>query len=134
MAASSSGAITGATALLAMPTPLETEETTALDTTTASKKRIDKWRIMDRAKLAPKRIGLLVEPTPFTHVSGYSNRFNEMLKHLQTTGDTVEICTPDNSKEAPATAHGFRVNNIPGFKFSMYPLLTLGKCWPSNTD
>ena len=28
----------------------------------------------------PMRVGLMVEPTPFTHVSGYANRFNEMLR------------------------------------------------------
>lgn len=28
----------------------------------------------------PMKVALLVEPTPFTHVSGYSNRFREMLK------------------------------------------------------
>lgn len=28
----------------------------------------------------PMKIALLVEPTPFTHISGYSNRFREMLK------------------------------------------------------
>lgn len=29
---------------------------------------------------APLKVALLVEPTPFTHISGYSNRFREMLK------------------------------------------------------
>jgi sulfoquinovosyltransferase len=119
-------------ALLATTLPLETEGDSALtlDAAGITKKRprpMDMWREMDRSKLVPKRIGLMVEPTPFTHVSGYSNRFNEMLKHLQSTGDVVEIVVPDNSKEAPATAHGFKVNNIPGFKFAMYPLITLGK-------
>lgn len=28
----------------------------------------------------PLKVALLVEPTPFTHISGYSNRFREMLK------------------------------------------------------
>ena len=55
----------------------------------------------------PKRIGLVVEPTPFTHVSGYSNRFNEMLKYLNKTGDDVEIVTPDSGPSAPTKAHGF---------------------------
>jgi len=119
-------------ALHATAVPLETEGESTLTNDadgSSSKKRprlMDVWREMDRTKLVPKRIGLMVEPTPFTHVSGYSNRFNEMLKHLKSTGDNVEIVVPDNSKEAPASAHGFKVNNIPGFKFSMYPLITLG--------
>ena len=34
------------------------------------------------------------EPTPFAHVTGYSNRFNEMLKYLNKASDDVEIVTP----------------------------------------
>ena len=30
-----------------------------------------------------RKVALLVEPTPFTHISGYSNRFKEMLRHLK---------------------------------------------------
>ena len=79
----------------------------------------------------PKRIGLMVEPTPFIHVSGYSNRFNEMLKYLNKAGDDVEIVTPDNGPSAPAMAHGFTVNNIPGIKFPLYPLITIGELTPT---
>ena len=79
----------------------------------------------------PKRIGLMVEPTPFIHVSGYSNRFNEMLKYLNKAGDDVEIVTPDNGPSAPTMAHGFTVNNIPGIKFPLYPLITIGELTPT---
>jgi sulfoquinovosyltransferase len=70
---------------------------------------------------------VLVEPTPFTHVSGYSNRFNEMLRYLDKAGDSVEVVVPDNNAEgnAPTEAHGARVNTIPGFRFALYPLITL---------
>ena len=37
----------------------------------------------------PLKIALLVEPTPFNYVSGYSNRFKEMLKFLHKAGDQV---------------------------------------------
>ena len=37
----------------------------------------------------PRRVALLVEPTPFTHISGYSNRFKEMLRFLVAAGDEV---------------------------------------------
>jgi len=43
----------------------------------------------------PRKIALLIEPTPFTHVSGYSNRFNEMLRYLSKAGDEVDILTVD---------------------------------------
>ena len=39
-------------------------------------------RLPGRRK-GPLRIALLVEPTPFTHVSGYANRFKEQLKYLK---------------------------------------------------
>ena len=39
----------------------------------------------------PRKVSLLVEPTPFTHVSGYSNRFKEMLRYLQQAGDDAEV-------------------------------------------
>ena len=73
------------------------------------------------------KVGLMVEPTPFTHVSGYANRFNEMLKNLRKAGDDVEVITPDNEDNgaAPREVHGHRVNNLKGFKFPMYPLITL---------
>ena len=75
----------------------------------------------------PLRVGLLVEPTPFTHVSGYANRFNEMLKNLRKSGDEVEVVTPDNEEHnaAPKVVHGHRIHNLRGFKFPMYPLITL---------
>ena len=37
----------------------------------------------------PMKIVLLVEPTPFNYVSGYANRFKEMLKYLKEAGDEV---------------------------------------------
>ena len=68
----------------------------------------------------PKRIGLLIEPTPFTHVSGYSNRFNEMLKYLSKAGDNVEIVTADDSPQAPEAAFNYPINTIKGFRFPLY--------------
>ena len=38
---------------------------------------------------APMKILLIVEPTPFNYVSGYANRFKEMLKYLKEAGDDV---------------------------------------------
>ncbi|KAJ1628117.1 hypothetical protein T492DRAFT_1020127 [Pavlovales sp. CCMP2436] len=71
---------------------------------------------------APLRVGLLIEPTPFTHVSGYANRFNEMLRFLRKAGDEVSIVTPDDTVNPPTEAHGFRVTTIAGFRFPLYPL------------
>ena len=49
--------------------------------------------------LPPRKVCLMVEPTPFTHVSGYSNRYNEMLGFFAKAGDNVEIVTTDDAKE-----------------------------------
>ena len=57
-----------------------------------------------------RKVALLVEPTPFTHVSGYSNRFNEMLKYLSKAGDNVEIVTADDSPQAPEAAFNYPIN------------------------
>lgn len=74
---------------------------------------------------APKRIGLLVEPTPFTHVSGYANRFNEMLKYMAKAGENVEIITVDDTPEAPASKFGYPINTIKGFRFVLYNEIAL---------
>jgi len=70
----------------------------------------------------PMRVGLLVEPTPFTHISGYSNRFNEMLRFLRRAGDDVSIVTPDDSKDPPTEAHGYKITTVSGFRFPLYPI------------
>lgn len=66
------------------------------------------------------RIGLLVEPTPFTHVSGYSNRFKEMLTYLDKAGDSVEIVTVDDLEQPPVRFGSFPINTIKGFRFPLY--------------
>jgi len=77
----------------------------------------------------PQRVGLMVEPTPFTHVSGYANRFNEMLRYMRKAGDEVEIVTPDESEVAPKKKFGFKINTLEGFKFPLYKLITISFDW-----
>jgi hypothetical protein len=76
----------------------------------------------------PRRICLMVEPTPFTHVSGYANRFKEMLKFLQKAGDTVSILTVDSktpAKQLPSKFMGFRIRHTQGFTFPLYNHISL---------
>ena len=40
----------------------------------------------------PKRVQLIVEPTPFTHVSGYANRFKEYLKYQKKASPASHSC------------------------------------------
>ena len=73
-----------------------------------------------------RKVALLVEPTPFTHVSGYANRFQEMLKHLERRGDVVAVATPDDVPEAPASFGKFAVTTLGGFRFRpWYPEICL---------
>lgn len=54
-------------------------------------------------KEKPLKVLLLVEPTPFTYISGYANRFKEMLTYLKEAGDDVHILTPDETIDPPSS-------------------------------
>jgi sulfoquinovosyltransferase len=73
----------------------------------------------------PLRILLIVEPTPFGYVSGYANRFKEMLKYLKQAGDTVSVITPDPQPNPPADYLDYPIKTLRGFEFPLYPQVTL---------
>ena len=75
----------------------------------------------------PLKILLVVEPTPFTYISGYSNRFKEMLNHLSKAGDEVRVLTPDSGARMtpPADYLGFPIKTLRGFEFPLYKQVTL---------
>lgn len=76
----------------------------------------------------PRKVCLMVEPTPFTHVSGYANRFKEMLKFMAKAGDDVEILTVDSktpAKDLPNKAFGFPISHTQGFTFPLYNHISL---------
>ena len=68
----------------------------------------------------PRRVLLLVEPTPFTYVSGYANRFQEMLRYFKKAGDVVHIITPDAGPDAPTEFMGYPITSLQGFNFFLY--------------
>jgi len=75
-----------------------------------------------------RKICLMVEPTPFTHVSGYANRFKEMLKFLKKAGDQVDILTVDSKtpvKDLPKEHQGFPIRHTQGFTFPLYNHISL---------
>lgn len=41
----------------------------------------------------PRRIALFIEPSPFSYVSGYKNRFQNFIKYLREMGDEVMVVT-----------------------------------------
>lgn len=73
----------------------------------------------------PRKVALMVEPSPFTHVSGYSNRFKNLLLQLRDAGDEVLVIVPDNSRDAPTEYAGAKIVNVPGFRFPLYRRITL---------
>lgn len=72
-----------------------------------------------------RKVSLLVEPTPFTHVSGYSNRFKEMLRFLKEGGDTIEVITPDDSADRPSEFLDIPIVYVPGFRLFLYKQVQL---------
>jgi len=76
----------------------------------------------------PRNIALMIEPTPFTHVSGYANRFKEMLRYLSKAGDNVDILTVDSKtpkEELPKEAFGYSIEHTQGFVFPLYNHISL---------
>lgn len=76
----------------------------------------------------PRNIVLLVEPTPFTHVSGYVNRFKEMLRYLSKAGDNVDILTVDaktTKEDLPKESFGYNIEHTQGFVFPLYHHISL---------
>lgn len=75
-----------------------------------------------------RKVCLMVEPTPFTHVSGYANRFKEMLKFMKKAGDHVDILTVDSKtpeKDLPTEYQGYPVRHTQGFTFPLYNHISL---------
>ena len=73
----------------------------------------------------PLRLGLIVEPTPFTHVCGYQNRFCEMLKYLCQAKDAVQVVTTDVVEDAPTSIYNFPIYYSEGGRFAAYPEMVL---------
>lgn len=80
----------------------------------------------------PLKILLLVEPTPFNYISGYSNRFKEMLKYLKKANDDVVIISPDRTTynkppeiTPPKEFLGYKIISPRGWEFPFYKQVTL---------
>lgn len=81
---------------------------------------------MSRVAQSPLNICLMVEPSPFTYVSGYANRFQEMLLALDKMGDYVEIVTTDvHAKTPPSHWHRFPVHHTIGVTVPKYRQLSI---------
>ena len=58
-------------------------------------------------------------------MSGYANRFKEMLKYLSKNKDKVEIITTDDVPEAPTKFLDYRIHYTPVFRFPLYKHICL---------
>mmetsp|Transcript_116744 Transcript_116744/g.337241 ORF Transcript_116744/g.337241 Transcript_116744/m.337241 type:complete len:493 (-) Transcript_116744:224-1702(-) len=114
---------------LTRPRTLAVESPTALHITKAKREaNRDKDQAPPLKRNPPRKIFLMVEPTPFTHVSGYANRFKEMLKFLAKAGDDVDILTVDSKTPAdqlPKKAFGYKITHTLGFTFPLYNQISL---------
>lgn len=54
---------------------------------------IDGDVVVEEGGKVPKRVCIFVEPSPFTYVCGYKNRFCETIKHLVASGCEVLVIT-----------------------------------------
>ncbi|KXZ55233.1 hypothetical protein GPECTOR_3g374 [Gonium pectorale] len=57
--------------------------------------------VSGRAPGAPRRVCIFVEPSPFTYVSGYKNRFTTMIKYLVEAGCEVLVVTTGRGYTLP---------------------------------
>eukprot|EP00898_Chlorokybus_atmophyticus_P001423 jgi/Chlat1/2281/Chrsp17S02582 len=75
-----------------------------------------------------RKVVILVEPSPFSHVSGMKNRFQCLIRELRNAGDEVLVVTPDPNP--PKEFFGARVMRVMGFVAPFYRvptfLLSLG--------
>eukprot|EP00871_Galdieria_phlegrea_P000678 jgi/Galph1/1610/GphlegSOOS_G294.1 len=86
---------------------------------------ISSWNMLHWNKFPCRRIAMVIEPSPFTHISGYSNRFIETLRYLKEAGDEVIIIVPEITRSAPKEIFGYPIFSIPGFRFPLYSKIVL---------
>ena len=76
----------------------------------------------------PRNIFLMVEPSPFTYICGYTNRFNEMLRYLSKAKDHVVILTVESTKpeaELPKEKYGYKIEHTQGFTLPLYEQMSM---------
>jgi sulfoquinovosyltransferase len=85
------------------------------------------------ADAAPRlRVCIVVEPSPFTYVCGYSNRFKALLEHLQEENDIVEVITTEvvmATTDRPQFWRQFPIHYTAGIRLPHYPLISIGMDW-----
>jgi sulfoquinovosyltransferase len=79
---------------------------------------------------AKLKVLVMVEPSPLTYVSGYANRFKELLRHLASNDDEFEVITTEVVAEnKPDSWLGFPVHHTRGLRLPHYPLMSISCDW-----
>jgi hypothetical protein len=84
----------------------------------------------------PLKLCIMVEPSPFTYVSGYANRFQELLRHLKASKEQVEIVTTEvnvKAKDRPSESFGFPIHYTRGVRLPLYNQISLSLDWTLQT-
>lgn len=83
------------------------DQPTTTTTPTSTSSKDDEGEDIDMEGLPtnplPRRVCFLVEPSPFTYVCGYMNRFRSTIKFLREAGCEVLIITPGKGVSVPGS-------------------------------
>ncbi|XP_038721306.1 sulfoquinovosyl transferase SQD2-like isoform X2 [Tripterygium wilfordii] len=71
----------------------------------------------------PRRIALFVEPSPFSYVSGYKNRFQNFIRYLREMGDEVMVVTTHEG--VPQEFYGAKIIGSRSFPCPWYQKVPL---------
>ncbi|TMW95261.1 hypothetical protein EJD97_009187 [Solanum chilense] len=71
----------------------------------------------------PRRIAIFVEPSPFSYVSGYKNRFQNFIRYLREMGDEVMVVTTHEG--VPQEFYGAKLIGSRSFPCPLYEKVPL---------
>ncbi|XP_060176775.1 sulfoquinovosyl transferase SQD2-like [Lycium barbarum] len=71
----------------------------------------------------PRRIAIFVEPSPFSYVSGYKNRFQNFIRYLREMGDEVMVVTTHEG--VPEEFYGAKLIGSRSFPLPWYQKVPL---------
>ena len=63
-------------------------------------------------KKIPKKVAVFVEPSPFTYVCGYQNRFCNLIRHLRDANTEVLVITPGRQITEDLNTSARRLNDL----------------------
>lgn len=79
----------------------------------------------------PMKVCVMVEPSPFTYVSGYANRFKALCKQLKAMhNDSIDVITVEAvHRNPPKIWNDIPIHYTRGFRLPHYPTMSLSFDW-----